>query len=188
MDGETIGACVTGSLILDTATKLSRVLPTRIIKCETGSFPTASFLNPSDLMAAAPTPNLTTPAQTGNRDYLTPLPLELLLLITSHLSPKLTERPTILWRHDTKPGQFISHADLLALLCTCKALHNIFAPELFKIVLAAKNEDPLDFAVRKAHLGLAMRLLEEGHVEATEERLMKWIGRADTYTGVSRSW
>ena len=133
--------------------------------------------------AAAPAPNPTTPAQAGTRGHLTLLPLELLLLITSHLSPKLTRPSTDPWYFKTtsKPGQFVAHADLLALSRTCKRLHNLFTPELIKILLAVKEENPLEFAVNEAHLGLATRLLEDRHVEATEETLVMWIYGSDKW-------
>ena len=72
---------------------------------------------------------------------------------------------------------------MLALSRTCKHLHWLLTPELIKDLLAAEESDPLGFAVERVHIGLAVKLLEEKHVEATEERLLRWIENRLLYEG-----
>lgn len=83
-------------------------------------------------------------------------------MISSHLAPRLYE------------SKLVSHPALLALSRCCKYLHAVLTPELAKAVLAAA-EDPLWFAVKRAHLGLVAKLLEEKWVKATEEMLVYWV-------------
>ena len=85
-------------------------------------------------------------------------------MITSHLAPRLYE------------CRLISHPPLLALSRCCNYLHAVLTPELVKAVLLAA-EDPLWFAIKRAHLGLVAKLLEEKWVKATEEMLVYWVVR-----------
>ena len=121
------------------------------------------------------------------RDRLSTVPLEILLMITTHLLPRLSEpevvhlRPssslTDSWAQPLEEQyRFFSHPHLLALSSTCKHLHALLAPELLKGLLRAEDIDLLGFAIRRTHLPLAIKLLEDKHVEVTEERLLEWMG------------
>lgn len=50
-------------------------------------------------------------------------------------------------------------------------------PGLIKSLLAAEHGNPLCFAVRRSHLGLAAKLLEERWVKPTEDALLFWVHR-----------
>ena len=126
-------------------------------------------------------------------DRLSTLPPELLLMITylppqisNPVPPPLLEYPEFLL--PVRPHrQFLGHSSVLAPSRTCKHLHGMLTPELIKDLLAAEESDTLGFAVERVHIGLAVKLLEAKHVEATEGRLLRWIENRPLYQGEWRA-